>query len=387
MARAYRTISADGHLEIAPDRWTARVPAKYRDRAPKLVKLHHGGDGVIVEGRPLYVLGLAITGRPYQEHKLYGHSYEGNLGSGSPEQRIAEQDQDGVDAEVLYTSAGNAGFWRGIREDAAYRAVIHAYNEFLAEEYCAPDRDRLLATGIIPQTGIDDAVAELEYCARAGLRTVALGQFPNNKSYPTPEDDRFYAAALDLNMPITVHVGFIGREGGQVFKYTKEPTDVAFGATPVQLMTRFGGGIAQNAIQMVMAGVFDRFPKLRIYWAETMIGWIPYFYEQVDDIYNRSRYWAETEYGLKPLRRPMSEYIRDNCVWGFLHDPFGVKVRNQVGIDNAMWGSDFPHSAGNWPHSSGILEEMFEGVPDQERRKLTCDNAVEFFHLDNTLRN
>lgn len=384
MAHRYRVISADSHLEISPARWTNRVPVKYRDRAPRLVKLDHGGDGVIVENRALYVLGLAITARPYQEHRLYGMTYEGNFGSGSPEQRVREQDQDGVDAEVLFTSAGNAGFWRGIRDDAAYRAVIHAYNEFLAEEYCAFDRDRLLAMGIIPQTNVDDAVNELEYCARAGLRGVALGSFPNNQSHPTPEDDRFWEAALNLSMPLTVHVGFIGSRQGPVFRYRRQPPpDVTgFGSDPVQLLTRFGGGIAQNAIQMVIAGVFDRFPKLRIYWAETMVGWIPYFYEQVDDIYERSRHWAEREYGLEPIRRPVSEYIRDHCVWGFLKDPIGVRMRHEMGVTNTMWGSDFPHSAGNWPHSRELLDEMFAGVPAGERSQMTCGNALEFFRLD-----
>lgn len=384
MARQYRLISADSHLEISPERWRDRVPAKYRDRAPRLIKLAHGGDGVIVEGRSLYVLGLAITGKPYQEHRLYGITYEGSPGAGTPQQRIAEQELDGVDAEVLYTSAGNAGFWRGIRDDDAYRCTIHAYNEFLAEEYCAVDRDRLIATGIVPQTNIEDAIAELEYCKKAGLKAVALGNFPSNKSFPTFEDDRFWAAAIDLQMPITVHVGFLGRGEGPVFRYKKEPpVDVTgFGTDPVRLLTRFGGGIAQNVLQLVMAGVFDRFPKLKIYWAETMIGWLGYCYEQVDDIYERSRYIAERDYALAPLKRRPSAYLKDHCIWGFLHDPFGVRYRHEAGVGNVMWGSDFPHSAGNWPHSVEVLDEMFAGVPDDERYRMTVGNAIDFFHLD-----
>src|SRR5581483_1631709 len=213
MARAYRLISADSHLEIAPNRWTGRVPAKHRDHAPRLVELEDGGHGVIVENRPLYVLGLAVTGKPYQEHQLSGIRYGEGPGTASPEQRLKEQDLDGVDAEVMYTSAGNGGFWRGIGNDEAYRAVIHAYNEFLAEEYCAVDRDRLLAMPVIPSTSVNDAVAEMEYCKKAGLKGVALNSFPSGKGYPTAEDDRFWAAACDLDMPISVHIGFIGREG------------------------------------------------------------------------------------------------------------------------------------------------------------------------------
>src|SRR3990172_6310595 len=105
MAARYRLFSADSHLEISPQRWTERVPGKYRDRAPRLVKLSNGGDGIIVEGRPLYVVGLAIAGKPYQRHELSGVTYGGSEGAGSAEQRIKEQNQDGVDGEILYTSA------------------------------------------------------------------------------------------------------------------------------------------------------------------------------------------------------------------------------------------------------------------------------------------
>src|SRR5918995_4538238 len=117
MAREYRVVSADGHLEIAPERWSGRVPPAYRDRAPRLVKLANGGDGVIVENRPMYVLGLAIAGKPYERHELTGLTYEGSEGAGTPEQRLKEQDRDGVDGEVLFTSAGNLNFWGGILND------------------------------------------------------------------------------------------------------------------------------------------------------------------------------------------------------------------------------------------------------------------------------
>ena len=110
MPSKYRLFSADSHLEIAPSRWTDRIPVKYRDRAPRLIKLANGGDGIIIEGRPLYVVGLAIAGKPYERHELKGVSYEGSEGAGSPEQRLKEQERDGVDGEILYTSAGNLVF-------------------------------------------------------------------------------------------------------------------------------------------------------------------------------------------------------------------------------------------------------------------------------------
>jgi uncharacterized protein len=383
MAREYQLISADSHLEISPDRWTPRVPRPHRDRAPRLVRLASGGDGVVSENAPLYVVGLGVAARPYEDHRIFGVTYEGNAGTGTAEQRLAEQDQDGVDGEVMFTSTRNAVAWRAIRDDAAYRAVVHAWNEFLAEEYCVVDRDRLLAMGMIPMTGVADAIAELEYCARAGLRGVCLSQFPSGKGYPTPEDDRFYAAVLDLDMPLTVHVSFVPTPG-PVFDYARRPSeqDIAISGDPMRALCRFGGGIAQNPIQMIYAGVFDRFPALKIYFAETMVGWLGYCYEELDDTDRRIRYWAERDYGLAFRPRRPSEELRAHCRWGFLRDPYGVRHRDEIGAENMLWGSDFPHYVTDWPNSRQILDEMFAGVPDDERSQITCGNAVEFFHLD-----
>jgi hypothetical protein len=127
--------------------------------------------------------------------------------------------------------------------------------------------------------------------------------------------------------------------------------------------------------------VFDRFPQLRIYFAETMIGWLPYFLTQLEDNYARCRYWAERYFGLEPPKRPLREYILEHCYWGFLKDPYGVEMRHRIGVDRCMWGNDFPHSAGDWPHSRKVIAEIFEGVPEAEQQRMLCSNAVEFFHL------
>jgi len=380
MGTKYRLLSADSHLEISPQRWTERVPTKYRDRAPRLVKLSNGGDGIIVEGRPLYVVGLAIAGKPYERHQLTGVTYSGSEGAGTPEQRIGEQQHDGIDGEILYTSASNLTFWRGIRNDEAYLAVVRAYNSFLAEEYCAVNRDRLVAMGAIPTQSVEAAVAELEYCANAGLKGVMLNAFPSGKSFPSPEDDRFYAAALDLNMPLTVHVG-MQLPDGPLFRYDRDPGEVAFGGDPIRVLTRFAGTSGLNAVQLLLSGVFDRYPKLRIYWAETQMGWIPYFYEQLDDVYKRSKHWMDRYFGFKPLKCQPSEYIREHCYWGFIYDRIGLRLRYDIGVDRIMWGNDFPHSAGDWPNSKRVIEDIFAGVPDEEKQKILVDNAVNYFHL------
>jgi predicted TIM-barrel fold metal-dependent hydrolase len=382
----YNVISADSHLEIPPERWIHRVPDQYRDRAPRCIRLPSGGDALVVEGRPIHVLGLNFGGKPPEQITL-GGTYESTAGTGSPEQRVREQDLDGIDAEILYTGVSGPDLWRGIKNDAAYRSVLRAYNDYLAEEYCPVAPHRLLGLGVLPETGVDDAIAEMEHCKRQGLVGVTLNAFPAARSYPSPEDDRFWAASLDLDMPVTVHVQFgfpantYGGSGGPAFKYERQPED---GSNDIILrLAKYGHRGAQNAVQLLWAGVFDRFPALRIYFAETQIGWIPNFLEQMDNHYRRHRHWAERLLGLKALDRLPSEYILEHCYWGFLYNPVGVRtVRREMGVNRVLWATDFPHAETDFPHSRESIEETFAGVPEAERYQMLVGNTVEFFHLD-----
>ena len=240
MARTYRLMSSDGHLEVPPERWVHRVPQQYRDRAPHTIHLPDGGDALMIEGQPLLEANFLDlrAGRPAGQWQPFGIKVEDAAGTGSAEQRVKEQDIDGMDAEVLFPAmvAGPA-FWRNISHDEVYKAVIRAYNDWLGEEYCAVAPDRLLGMGVMPITNADDAVAEMQHCARLGLKGIQLGALPNGKGYPTPEDDKFWAAAVDMDMPVTVHVAF-NRTGARAsqptFKYpTGRSTD--HGAYPTAL--------------------------------------------------------------------------------------------------------------------------------------------------------
>ena len=117
MARTYGIVSADSHLDILPERWAPRVPERWRDRAPRRVKLANGSDAILGESRAPMCPGLAITGTPFEQHDPGFVDWERSPGTGSPERRVREQDQDGVDAEVLFTHPSYPNFWRGIRDD------------------------------------------------------------------------------------------------------------------------------------------------------------------------------------------------------------------------------------------------------------------------------
>lgn len=392
MGKTYRLISSDGHLEVPPERWTPRVPARYRDRAPRTVRLPDGGDGLLIEGLPVQTanfLDLRAGRAPHHWGPL-GLRIEETAGTGPPEQRVKEQEMDGLDAEVLFPAmlAGPV-VWRSIGDDEVYKAVIRAYNDWLAEDYCAVAPDRLIGLGVIPQTNIDDAVAELEHCARKGLRGVVLGNFPGGKDYPTPEDDRFWAVALETGMAVTVHVkfnplaGLLAPQPSRLFVYPKEdPTLMRkLRRGLVEWIALFGLPPAVSLSQLILAGVFDRFPALHIFFAETRLGWVPFWLETADLWYRRHLGWAQEYLGFKPPARLPSEYVREHIYFSVQYERVAVELRHHIGVARIMFATDFPHIECEWPHSRPAIEAIYADVPEAERQRIWAGNAVDFFHL------
>ena len=388
MAKSYRYISADSHFESPPEQWTQRVAKKYRDRAPRRIKLANGRDALVLEGKQLIYGGTSLYGgRAPADFDPTILDYDNTPGCGLAGQRLREQDQDGIDAEVLFAlDVRNSA----IQDKAALIAVVQGFNDYFAEDYCAVDRDRLIGMAVLPNVGVDHDIAEMRRCKRAGLKGAWLSTFPSGNSFPTKEDDRFWAAALDLEMPIVIHTSFptkVGTRETWLFKYPQEPEGEKRPPTDfVQRLARQGphhsGSV--EASQLVVAGVFDRFPKLRIYWAENNIGWLPYYFEQIDHEYTINRFWAERCLGLPQLKRLPSEYLKENAHWGFFEDHIGVKLRHEIGVDRIMWSTDFPHIVTRWPNSLKVLESQMTGVPPNEKRIMVADNAINFFHLDHS---
>ena len=386
MARHYRYISADGHFESPPEQWIHRVPKQYRERAPRRIKLANGRDALLIEGRPLVYGGTSLYGgRAPEDFDPTVLDFDSTPGCGSAEQRLREQDIDGIDAEVLFAlDVRNSA----IRDKAAFIGIIQGFNDYLAEEYCAVDRDRLIGVAVLPNIGADEDIVEMERCKRMGLKAVWLSTFPSGHGFPSAEDDRFWAAALDFDMPVIVHTSFptkVGSRETRLFKYPREPQGE--NRPPTDFVQRFArqgphhsGSV--EASQLVISGVFDRFPRLQIYWAENNVGWLPYFYEQIDHEYSINRFWAERYLGLPRLKRRPSEYLKEHAYWGFFEDHVGVKLRHEIGVDRMMWSTDFPHVVTRWPHSLEMMDSQMKDVPEEERHKMAAGNAVKFFRLN-----
>ena len=365
----YRCVSADSHLEILPEKFTHRVPDKYKDRAPKVITLPEGLVAVAIEGSPLNVVSFPMAqGKPFEERRPYdplpGADYYEGVGIGTPEERLAEQDIDGVDCEVLYPGASGPTSWRKIKDDAAYLSVVRAYNDWLAEEYCSVNPERLVGLGVIPDSNLEDALVELRHCRELGLKGVVVYTFPSGNPYPVMEDDRFWQEATDMAIPLTLHVQFgfplTGPVPSPIYKYPKHAvTHPELDAGDfVARYNKYGIRGALQATQMISHGVFDRVPDLKMYVAEVQCGWLPNWLEQLDNEWGRHHFWVERVLGLPKLDRWPSEYGRDHFWWGFTRNAVGVRtVKAELGLDKIMWASDFPHLESDWPYSQKVIEE------------------------------
>lgn len=372
------------------------MPAKYRDRAPRTVKLPDGGDAILVEGQAPYPAPFLDLrgGRSNETWQPFGVTVDDTAGVGPPDQRLREQDMDGMEAEVLFPNMQvGPRLWRAHPDEDIYRASVRAYNDWLAEEYCAVSRDRLIGLGVIPWTSLGDAIAELHHCRALGLKGVMLGTFPSGKSYPQPEDDRFWAAAIDMRMPLTVHVGF-DRLGPRA----SEPTFLYPGADPEVLkklgprkfvewvaLPFLGTAPALSFAQIILSGVFDRLPELQIFFAETRLGWVPFWMEEADYWYERHRHWAERLLHVNPLKQRPSDYVRQHIHFSVQHvERVAIELRHHMGVGHVMFATDFPHIESDWPNTRPFAERLFAGVPPAEAFRIAAGNMLAFFHLEDT---
>jgi predicted TIM-barrel fold metal-dependent hydrolase len=363
MPREYRLISADSHINEPPDLWTSRVSAKFKDRAPH-IETFEQGDAWVMEGAldPLNFGANCNVGLPPEERPAWIPWSKVRPGGYDPKARLEEQDEDGVDAEILYPTprVSNQVFW--YTEDPEFHLeCIKAYNDWLSE-FCAYDPERLWGMALLPNIGVDVAVKELERIAGLpGMRGAILGQYPHGGELISPDDDPLWAAAEANSLPIAIHVGLATTAQGDKSRI-KTTGSLRFFDAPVR------------ATQFVESGVFDRFPGLRLVLVEVDSSWLPYMREQMDDRYHR------TAPGNRPkIKRLPSEYFTDNVLSTFITDTYGIKNREAIGVSQMMWSSDYPHSGANWPNSWKVIEEEFAGVPEDEKQLILAGNALRTF--------
>jgi predicted TIM-barrel fold metal-dependent hydrolase len=363
MEHDYRLISADSHVLEPPDLWKSRVPAKLRDRAPRMERFAEG-DAWVLEGveDPINFGLNASAGMDPDAMRPWIRWEDVREGGHDPAGRLAEQDRDFVDAEILYPTP-RLSWSIAANDDAEFHlAMVRAYNDWLAE-YCGHAPGRLCGIAMTPNCGVDDAVTELERAtASPGIVGGLLSRYPHGGLDLEPEDDALWAFAADAAIPLSIHVTLVA--GMPTTHKTKLPGDVRFYDVPSRIL------------QMIFGGALDRFPELQIVLAEVDCGWVPYFKEQIDDRYYRLGRGS----GLK-LTMPPSEYMDRNFLYTYITDHFAVRNRTDIGVDRMMWSSDYPHVGADWPNSWRTIAADFSGVPEDERDMILAGNAHRVYRL------
>lgn len=390
--RRYEIVDADCHILEPPDIWANWLASKWQDKAPKLVKDVDGGDAWLFAGaaQPDPIGLTATPGMPFDQFRWTGVTYqEARTGCYNGAERLNDMDIDGVDAEVLFAPQRTIGHFLGDEDDEFVLAGVDAYNNFLKDEFCAPDPNRLIAVGQIPSIGVDVSVDYLRKLKAQGFRAVAISNWPAGGESISEEDDPFWAAAADEGMPVCIHINVTSRRARQKQRKAAEAAAKSgggglYGGQRPNANAKAVGGLAGvfatvpgTIGQLIFTGVFERFPNLTIALIETGVGWIPHFLEQADD-----RYWRNRSWGNIPISQPPSYYWHRNFVATFITDRNGIENRHAVGVDNMLWSSDYPHHGNDWPYSRKTINDTMGHIAEQERARIISGNAVRVFNLD-----
>jgi len=386
----HRIVDSDTHVLEPPHIWETWLPARYRDRAPKLVRDEEGGDAWAFAGAadPDPIGLVATPGKAYDEFRWTGVTYEqARAGCYDGAERLKDMDADGVDTALVFAPHRTMGHFLGDADDDFVRAGIEAYNRFLLEQFCAPDPRRLIGLAQTPSTGIDDAVEALGKAAANGFKGVVIMNWPSGGDSLSDDDDPFWAAAQEASIPVSIHINLVSRKARLEQRratQTKGARQDLYGGRSSKARAKAVGGLAgvfatvpSTISQLIFTGVFERFPALKIVLVETGVGWIGHFIEQMDDRYWRNRSWGEI-----PISEPPSYYWRRNLAATFITDRVGIATRHTVGVENMMWSSDYPHHGNDWPYSRKVISETMGHISDGERRLITGANARRIYGLD-----
>ena len=377
-----KVVDADSHISEPPDLWEQYLEPEYRELAIRLEKDENGLEYLRINGKkPKGVLmqggtlgRICSIGQSLERFLTPGlETYADNLVSGAvdPHERIKVLDRDGIDMVLLYPSLGLS--WPAECEDAKVAAAYcRAYNNWLVD-FCKPYPHRLFPIAQISLIDVKEGVKELKRTAKLGMKGVFLNANSiNGRPYGHPYFDSFWAEAQDLDMPVGIHVaGNPNFPGSHLYRSGSSGES----ATPWWFTNMMAPGDVMIAFTTLFEeGVIERFPRLKVVILETGCGWIAWWLERMDHMYNQFHFTTK-------MKRHPSEYFQRQC-WISM-DPdedIAPAVIELVGADKFIWASDYPHSEGHLnPVSS--LRETIKDLPENSQRKILGENAIKLYDL------
>jgi len=372
-------VDADGHILEDKDCWQNYCEAKYKDTALRIKQDSEGYEFLEIQGRPSRVSrrgsfsNVASMGQVSREKgnfnpKLkYGEQIP--LGAMDAKERVQRLDLEGLDAAIIYPSVDLT--WETECEDADYaQAMCRAYNRWIVD-WCSDSGGRLIPVAHLSMGDPKAAAEELERAVKAGCRGGWVVQFTmTGKPHAHPDHDVLFAKAQELDVPIGLHVSLEPQwalPGRYKLDYIRKQ--------PFFLNVTASDANRHALTSFMQFGTFDKFPKLKIVVLEVGAGWISYWLDRMDAVYDSIMGRSV------PLKERPSHYFRRNVWISADPDEHSLPAMMQLcGDDRFFWASDFPHPdhTGNYIEE---LEELAEKLSPSARAKMLGQNVTQAYNL------
>jgi predicted TIM-barrel fold metal-dependent hydrolase len=362
--------SSDSHVVEPPDLWQTGMDADFAERAPRVVR-EATGDWWYADGvRLASMIGGTDIGLRFEhqeELRREARLEQVRPGAFDAVEKLKDMDREGVSGEVVYPTLALA-LW-SVPDVAYLSAVARRYNDWIAD-FCRAAPGRLRGVAMIVLDDVPAAVGELERIARLDLGAAMISVYPKDDiPYDRREYDPFWAAAQDLEMPLSLHVG----TNRQVPRGIAADQRAAIQAQPPSFYCTTAHWIQVSLANLIFSGVFERFPRLKVVSAEHELAWAAHFLRAMDYLYTqraRRAEWPRFRGDALP-----SDFFHRNVFLSFQEDALGIRLRDLIGVDNLMWGSDYPHAESTFPRSRAILTRTLARVPEEEAAKIVAGNA------------
>ncbi|MEO5840489.1 MAG: amidohydrolase family protein [Acidimicrobiales bacterium] len=368
-------ISVDDHIAEPATMFEAHVPQKYRDRMPRVVTDERGRQKWWYGDLPGRMLGLnAVAGKPREKYNIDAARYdEMRPGCWDVHERVRDMSAGGQLAGLNFPNwTGFAGQVLNQGPDRDTNLVmIKAYNDWHIDEWCGTYPDRFIPCGIIPLFDADLAAEEIKRLAAKGCYAVTFSENPTAYDLPSINTDYWdplFGACSDEGTVLCLHLGSSGRN-----------VQISPDAPASVPMTLSAATTVNTLIELVWADFWYRFPNLKMSLTEGDIGWIPYFLQRAEHILDRHSGWTRHEF---PTGYSPTAIFLERILVCFINDPVGVALLDRFNVDNVCWESDYPHSDSAWPFGPEVVAEMLEGLPEEQVRKITHENAMRHYHFD-----
>lgn len=305
--------------------------------------------------------------------------------SWNSERRRKDLEEDGITGEVIYPNTippffpkgGLTALCPGPDEFEHRLAGLRAHNRWMAA-FCAELPDRRAGIGQILLNDVDEAVRDVHWIADHGLRGgVLLPGMPPDAPVPplhAPVYDPVWRACEERGVVVNAHGGSASPDYGD------------WPASQLLWLMETTWFSHRPLWSLVLSGVFDRFPGLRLVLAEQGSGWVRSALDAMDQHYRSMAGGGVGELrsvGQHRLERLPSEYWHSNCyvAASFMH-PADCARRELIGSDRIMWGSDYPHLEGTYPFSREGISLTFADVGPDEARALLGGTAASVYGFD-----